>query len=208
MQLIIFFPPQISRLRITWSALKQTHASSYDLYETKLSSFSRSLNDASGALPLQKIVIPHLFPLVELLERSVNGSEILSFPWELNSPTFGLDTLLIHLDTARVITERPNLYRAVAERIILETELERCLLDLLCPQTHMKYIWGSRGVKACRDERLNKSEQLVNLLSEKVEPSWTDLKRVPNVCILNLRCNQILVVLFWNLQVCRVIWYR
>jgi hypothetical protein len=70
---------------------------------TKLKTAFKTLNDGSGLLPLQNVCIPDIAPLVVLLERN-NDSTTMELPWELSDPNSGLDILLTHLDTARLVT--------------------------------------------------------------------------------------------------------
>lgn len=126
------------------------------------------MNEAGGTLPVVNVTLPHIVPLVQLLERDTIDT-ILS--WEEIHADCGLDIVLAHLDTARLITEQCGLYRTTSESVMMGFHPDRGLLDMFRTETHLKLLWGCRGAEADRTERYPKFTELLNILSEKMEPS-------------------------------------
>ena len=90
----------------------------------------------------------------------------------MNQPFFGLEVILTHLETARLITSRIHLYRDATERFLASNSpslLNNKLLSILDPMVQAKFLWGSKGAEADRSERLAKFDHLLSLLSEVVE---------------------------------------
>ncbi|KAK3591467.1 hypothetical protein CHS0354_033465 [Potamilus streckersoni] len=164
--------PQIQRLHDTWMVLRQNHTNSAYNFDTKLRPAMRALNDGSS-LPLQDISIPNIMPLALLLER--DGRSVMNYlPWESSDVLSGLDIMLLHLDTARIITTQCTVYKNFAKKVIgnLQTEPEK--LEMFQTEFHLRFLWGSRGVGAEQVERHNKFSQLLTVYSEKMEPPGYD----------------------------------
>ncbi len=139
--------------------------------ETRLLNLLRSLNEASSMLPLQNICIPHILPLVEMLDRAPNDLDTL-WSWETGKNDFGLNILLAHLDTARIMTEQCGLYRTTAENILGTTfSPRRDMLDVFRTEMHLKLLWGARGACVNRNDRYAKFEEVLSVLSERAEPT-------------------------------------
>ncbi|XP_069121655.1 breast cancer anti-estrogen resistance protein 3 homolog isoform X3 [Argopecten irradians] len=164
---------QIQRLRDTWMVLRQNHTSSAFTFDTKHKAALKSLNDGSGLLPLQNVSIPDISSLVVLLER--DDESLLDYlPWENNDPNAGLDILLTHLDTARLITAQAGLYSVTGQALLNAFTPDTELLDMFRTEFQMKLLWGSKGASVERTLRLNKFEQLLAVLSNRAEPPGDD----------------------------------
>ncbi|XP_064650331.1 breast cancer anti-estrogen resistance protein 3 homolog isoform X2 [Lineus longissimus] len=162
--------PQVLRLRHTWIAFSQQFSDETYLYKMKLRPLMASLNQGTAALPLQNVCIPHIIPLVELLERDLDT--VLSLTsWEENDPHQGMDIILAHLDTARIVTEQCGLYRIKGQSIVDKLQADTELLDVFSTDLHLRLLWGAKGAGVRRCDRLVKFEQLLSLLSERAEPS-------------------------------------
>ncbi|ELU02452.1 hypothetical protein CAPTEDRAFT_34684, partial [Capitella teleta] len=155
--------PQIQHLKSTWDVLNTKHSSSLDLFRTKLNSLLTELNGAAGALPLQNISIPHIAPLLTLLENQLD-------PEASDLSSFDLDTILGHLDCARFITEHCYLYQATSQKILNGFRPQREIMDLFCTECHLKVLWGVRGARVATSERYPKVEQLLQVLAQRAEP--------------------------------------
>ncbi|XP_033727352.1 LOW QUALITY PROTEIN: breast cancer anti-estrogen resistance protein 3-like [Pecten maximus] len=164
---------QIQRLRDTWMVLRQNHTSSAFTFDTKHKAALKSLNDGSGLLPLQNVSIPDISSLVVLLERD-DDSLTDYLPWENADPNSGLDILLTHLDTARLITAQAGLYSVTGQALLNAFTPDTELLDIFRTEFQMKLLWGSKGASVERTLRLNKFEQLLTVLSNRAEPPGDD----------------------------------
>ncbi|XP_062593901.1 breast cancer anti-estrogen resistance protein 3 homolog isoform X2 [Saccostrea cucullata] len=163
----------ISRLRDTWLILRRNHTNSAFQFDTKLKSAYKSLMDGSGLLPLQNVSVPDIAPLVFLLER--DETSLTSYlPWELSDQNSGLDILLTHLDTARLITAQCGLYKVTAQNMMKSGKLEDIITDVFQTEFHLRMLWGAKGASVERKERQNKYEQLLSVLSNRAEPSGDD----------------------------------
>ena len=168
-------PPQVQRLRDTWLILRQAHTSSAFLFDTKLRPLLKSLNEGSGILPLHNVTLPNLTPVVHLLHRDLDDLDTL-LSWESSDPISGLDFLLAHLDIARIVASQTRMYREAARAVLKEVELEVVgeLEDVCRTEFQLRLMWGSKGARAARAERLKKFEQLLGVLSERLEPPGDD----------------------------------
>ncbi|XP_060064252.1 breast cancer anti-estrogen resistance protein 3 homolog [Ylistrum balloti] len=164
---------QIQRLRDTWMVLRQNHTSSAFTFDTKHKAALKSLNDGSGLLPLQNVTIPDISSLVVLLERD-DDSLLDYLPWENADPNSGLDILLTHLDTARLITAQAGLYSVTGQALLNAFTPDTELLDIFRTEFQMKLLWGAKGASVERTLRLNKFEQLLTVLSNRAEPPGDD----------------------------------
>lgn len=163
----------ITRLRDTWLILRRNHTSSAFQFDTKLKSAYKSLMDGSGLLPLQNVSIPDIAPLVFLLER--DESSLTNYlPWELSDQNSGLDILLIHLDTARLITAQCGLYKVTAENVMKTVKFEDVISDVFQTEFHLRILWGAKGATVERSERQKKYEQLLAVLSNRAEAPEDD----------------------------------
>ena len=165
--------PQVQRLRDTWLILRQMHTSSAYMFDTKLKPLLKSLHEGSGILPLQNVTLPNLTPVVQLLHRDLDDLDIL-FSWEASDPIAGLDFLLSHLDIARIVASQTRMYRTAAQAVMKEIEVVDELEDLCRTEFQLRLMWGSKGARATRAERLRKFEQLLGVLSERLEPPGDD----------------------------------
>lgn len=129
--------------------------------------------DGSGLLPLQNVSIPDIAPLVFLLER--DESSLTNYlPWELSDQNSGLDILLIHLDTARLITAQCRLYKVTAENVMKTLKFEDVISDVFQTEFHLRILWGAKAATVERSERQKKYEQLLAVLSNRAEAPEDD----------------------------------
>ncbi|ESN91045.1 hypothetical protein HELRODRAFT_194592 [Helobdella robusta] len=177
---------QVVRQKNVWKLLKMLHPSTFEIFEGKLLANYKSFLDGSAViLPYQRdTILPHLLPLVEILEKyAYEGDDVATcdaahssptsaklHSWEMNQPFYGLDIVLIHLDTTRLITQRVHLYLTASSNF-QKSNPHRVtfLLDLLDPRTQARYLWGSKGVVVNRFDRVSKLDSLLTILSEKYE---------------------------------------
>ncbi|TDH01962.1 hypothetical protein EPR50_G00168150 [Perca flavescens] len=104
--------PQISRLEQTWITLRQRHTEGAILYEKKLKPFMKNMNDGKELNALSNTSLPHIIPVLSLLERGMAVGEALE-PWE--SAEVGVDVVMYHLEAARTIAHHGGIYRTNTE---------------------------------------------------------------------------------------------
>ena len=130
------------------------------------------LHDGSGSLPVQDVCIPGINPIVQLLERTVDDENYL--PWESLDINNGLDTMLCHLDLARVVTAQCGVYRVTGNTVIKGVEPDQEMLEMFQTEFHLRFLWGFKGAGVARAERHNKFNMLLTAYSEKIEKEGDD----------------------------------
>ena len=95
--------------------------------------------------------------------------------WEKASGDLGLDIVLAHLDTARIITEHCGLYRVTGTSLMRTFSIDPHLRDLFRTETQMKLMWGAKGALVGSASRYAKFEEVLTVLSERLEPEETAL---------------------------------
>jgi len=138
---------------------------SSSIFQQKLCPLQRSLDASSGTLPLQSITVPHVLPLAELLEADIDSLGC-----------YTLDVALAHMDLARLVAAESRLYSSTAQAMMASHDrVDAALMDMIGTMTHMRLLWGARGVGVQRHDRLAKFDQVLAALSEKAEPQESSL---------------------------------
>ncbi|XP_041368185.1 SH2 domain-containing protein 3C-like [Gigantopelta aegis] len=160
---------KIQRLSNTLLMLRKNHTNSAYTLDTKLRPAFHSMNDGTSELPLQNVSIPHIGPIVHLLERDLD--DVLSLmSWEEEDSNYGLDIMLSHLDVARIIASQFGLYRINGSSVLSEMKENPELVDVFRTEFHMRLLWGMKGCGVNRRDRHTKFEQLLMILSNRAEP--------------------------------------
>ncbi|XP_019877057.1 breast cancer anti-estrogen resistance protein 3 homolog isoform X2 [Aethina tumida] len=168
--------PQIEALETTWHMLRQKYTDSAFNFEAKLRPTLKNMNSCSNP-QAPNTTIPHLLPLILLLERNLSdflnpGDQSLLAqsclgPWETNTQDFGLTTLLLHMQSARkYMSSSPN-YQRNAEIVLGEARMDELTLDIFKTEFQLKFLWGSRGAYAPSVERHSKFDQVLNIMAQK-----------------------------------------
>ncbi|KAM5322798.1 breast cancer anti-estrogen resistance protein 3 isoform 1-T2 [Glossophaga mutica] len=161
--------PQITRLEKTWTALRRQHTQSAILYEKQLKPFSRVLHEgreSTCVLP-NSVSVPLLMPLVTLMERQAvtfEGTDM----WEKNDES--CEIMMNHLTTARLMAEAAGSYRLNAERILEGFQPDEEMSEIFKTEFQMRLLWGSKGAQVNPTERYEKFNQILTVLSRKLEP--------------------------------------
>jgi len=156
---------QISRLSSAWQRFADQFCTSNSMFQLKLCPLQRSLDVSSGTLPLQSVTVPHVLPLADLLEAD---SSALGH--------YTVDVALAHMDLARLVAAESRLYCSMAQAMMASRDrVDPALMDMLSTMTHMRLLWGARGVGVQRQDRLAKFVQVLSALSDKAEPQESSL---------------------------------
>jgi len=87
-----------------------------------------------------------------------------------------LDAALAHMDLARLVAAESRLYRSTSLAMLASRDrVDAALMDMLGTMTHMRLLWGARGVGVHRRDRLAKFAQVLDALSDKLEPRESSL---------------------------------
>ncbi|XP_028134652.1 breast cancer anti-estrogen resistance protein 3 homolog isoform X2 [Diabrotica virgifera virgifera] len=168
--------PQIEKLNTTWHMLRQKYTDSAFNFEAKLRPMLKNMNSCSNP-QAPNTTIPHLLPLILLLERNLNDfltindqnqlvQTSLGF-WEWNTQDFGIGTLLNHMEQARKYLEMCSAYQRNAEIVLGEARTDELTIDIFRTEFQLKFLWGSRGAFANANERHTKFEQVLTVMAEK-----------------------------------------
>nr|KAF6443149.1 BCAR3 adaptor protein, NSP family member [Molossus molossus] len=161
--------PQITRLEKTWTALRHQYTQTAILYEKQLKPFSKLLHEgreSTCVLP-NNVSVPLLMPIVTLMERQAvtfEGTDM----WEKNDES--CEMLMNHLATARVVAEGANSYRTNAEKILEGFQPDEEMSEIFKTEFQMRLLWGSKGAEVSQTERYEKFNQILTVLSRKLEP--------------------------------------
>ncbi|TKS84592.1 SH2 domain-containing protein 3C [Collichthys lucidus] len=159
--------PQISRLEQTWVTLRQRHTEGAILYEKKLKPFMKNMNDGKESSALSNTSLPHIIPVLSLLERGMALGEALE-PWE--SAEVGVDVVMYHLEAARTIAHHGGIYKTNAETKLQGLQERAEIHEIFQTEFQMRLLWGSRGSEGSQSERYEKFDKVLTALSHKLEP--------------------------------------
>ncbi|XP_037608997.1 SH2 domain-containing protein 3C isoform X2 [Sebastes umbrosus] len=159
--------PQISRLEQTWVTLRQRHTEGAILYEKKLKPFMKNMNDGKESNALSNTSLPHIIPVLSLLERGMAVGEALE-PWE--SAEVGVDVVMYHLEAARTIAHHGGIYRTNTETKLQGFQERAEIHEIFQTEFQMRLLWGSRGSEGSQSERYEKFDKVLTALSHKLEP--------------------------------------
>ncbi|XP_059214304.1 SH2 domain-containing protein 3C [Centropristis striata] len=159
--------PQISRLEQTWVTLRQRHTEGAILYEKKLKPFMKNMNDGKDSSALSNTSVPHIIPVLSLLERGLAVGEALE-PWE--SAEVGVDVVMYHLEAARTIAHHGGIYRTNTETKLQGFQERAEIREIFQTEFQMRLLWGSRGSEGSQSERYEKFDKVLTALSHKLEP--------------------------------------
>ncbi|XP_041064596.1 breast cancer anti-estrogen resistance protein 3 isoform X2 [Carcharodon carcharias] len=159
--------PQITRLEETWTVLRRTHTQSAIVYEKTLKPCIKALNEGREEVPLSKTTIPHLMPLITLMEREFVTFEATEL-WE--SIDQGCEIMFKHLENARCFTYNAAVYKTNTKRILAGFESDEELLETFQTEFAMRLLWGSKGAQVNQSERYEKFMMILTALSRKLEP--------------------------------------
>ncbi|XP_067846047.1 breast cancer anti-estrogen resistance protein 3 isoform X2 [Heptranchias perlo] len=159
--------PQITRLEQTWTALRRTHTQSAIVYEKTLKPFIKALNEGREEVPLNKITVPLLMPLITLMERQFVTFESTEL-WE--SIDQGCEIMLKHLENARSIAYNAAVFKTNAKRILAGFQSDEEMLETFKTEFAMRLLWGSKGAQVNQTERYEKFMMILTALSRKLEP--------------------------------------
>ncbi|XP_062414819.1 SH2 domain-containing protein 3C isoform X2 [Pungitius pungitius] len=159
--------PQISRLEQTWVTLRQRHTEGAILYEKKLKPFMKNMNDGKESNALANTSVPHIIPILSLLERGMAVGEALE-PWE--SAEVGVDVVMYHLEAARTMAHHGGIYRTNTETKLQGFQERAEIHEIFQTEFQMRLLWGSRGSEGSQSERYEKFDKVLTALSYKLEP--------------------------------------
>ncbi|XP_004595923.2 SH2 domain-containing protein 3A-like [Ochotona princeps] len=153
--------PQVARLERTWRQLRRSHTESALAFEQELKPLMRALEEGAGPCEPGEVALPHVAPAVRLLE----GEEEPAGPLEESC-----GRLLRTLQGARRVARDAPRYRRAAARRLRGFQPDPLLREAFTTSFVQRLLWGSRGARAPRRERLDKFQGVLRALSQRLEP--------------------------------------
>uniref|UniRef100_A0A3P8UKT7 SH2 domain-containing protein n=1 Tax=Cynoglossus semilaevis TaxID=244447 RepID=A0A3P8UKT7_CYNSE len=150
---------QVVRLQMTWRALRRNHTESAVLYEKKLKPFMNSLNEGDG----------ESWPFTVVLTAHTGGS---ARDCDLTSSCSSTESVLLYdlLQSARSIAVHAEDYQSHAHSLLSGWEPVPELLEACRTEFALRLLWGHAGATASRNERYEKFDKILCVLSDKLEP--------------------------------------
>ncbi|XP_078063888.1 breast cancer anti-estrogen resistance protein 3 homolog [Mustelus asterias] len=158
--------PQIVRLEHTWRTLRRNHTDSAIKFEKELKPFAKSLNEGKAELPLQNITVPHILPIITLMERQ-SVSDVME-AWDNVDQSCAM--LLKTLEAARSVTLNAATYKANAEAKLKDFHANDELLEAFKTEFALRLFWGANATELSQNERYEKFDKILSALSRKLEP--------------------------------------
>ncbi|XP_042621345.1 breast cancer anti-estrogen resistance protein 3 homolog isoform X1 [Cyprinus carpio] len=153
--------PQVVRLEMTWRALRRSHTDSAVTFEKSLKPFMKSLNEGEDAVVSGPLSLPHMEPLLKLME----GED------SVESTDRGCQLLYNLLQSARNAALHANDCTLHAHGLLSAGwEPIPELLEVFQTEFALRLFWGQTGAKADRKERYAKFDRILTVLSNKLEP--------------------------------------
>ncbi|XP_045566345.1 breast cancer anti-estrogen resistance protein 3 homolog isoform X3 [Salmo salar] len=156
--------PQVVRLERTWRALRRNHTESAVMFEKTLKPFMKALNDGDGeedSVVQGPLAVPHLVPLLRLMEGE-----------EGEHTERGCQLLYNTLQAARNAALHAPQYQEHAHSLLTgDWEPIPELLECFRTEFALRLFWGQTGAAADKEKRYDKFDQILTVLSNKLEPS-------------------------------------
>uniref|UniRef100_A0A2K5CPG1 SH2 domain containing 3A n=1 Tax=Aotus nancymaae TaxID=37293 RepID=A0A2K5CPG1_AOTNA len=152
---------QVSRLEHTWRHLRRSHTEAALAFEQELKPLMRALDEGAGPCDPGEVALPHVAPVVRLLE----GGEEVAGPLEESG-----ERLLRTLHGARQMARLAPKFRKVAAQRLRGFRPNPELSEALTTGFLRRLLWGSRGAGAPRAERFEKFQRVLGVLSLRLEP--------------------------------------
>ncbi|CAL8286067.1 unnamed protein product [Arctogadus glacialis] len=154
--------PQVVRLEMTWRALRRSFTESAVLFEKKLKPFMKSLSEGDDTVVQGPVAVPHLVPLLMAMEGEDPGED----------SERGCQLLYDMLQAARNAALNAPVYQRHAHSLLTAGDWEAVpeLLEAFRTEFALRLFWGQAGAEAERQERYDKFDTILGVLSDKLEP--------------------------------------
>ncbi|KAF0037143.1 hypothetical protein F2P81_010017 [Scophthalmus maximus] len=153
--------PQVERLQMTWRGLRRNHTESAVLFEKTLKPFMNSLSEGDDSVVQGPVAVPHLVPLLMVME----GED------PVENSDRGCQLLYDVLQSARSAALHAQEYQKHAHTLLTGGwEPIPELLEAFRTEFALRLLWGQSGAGASREERYEKFDKILSVLSDKLEP--------------------------------------
>ncbi|XP_053560460.1 breast cancer anti-estrogen resistance protein 3 homolog [Bombina bombina] len=153
--------PQVTRLEHTWQTLRENYTQSAISFQKHLKPALMELDECISLPPSNGIVVPHILPVLRAMEGELDWGG----PVEDSC-----GRLLRVLQAARSYATNAEVHRNNAETKLGGFEPHPELREAFQTEFSMRLFWGSKGVGVEQSERYKKFDQILTVLSQKLEP--------------------------------------
>ncbi|KAJ8264175.1 hypothetical protein GJAV_G00146050 [Gymnothorax javanicus] len=162
--------PQVARLEMTWRTLRRNHTDSAVTFEKVLKPFLQALNEGNDEAVEGPLSVPHVLPLLRVMEGEDVGEHT----------ERGCELLLNTLQAARRAALNAPQYQTHAHALLSAGwEPIPELLEAFRTEFALRLFWGQSGASAEKQERWDKFDSVLTVLSEKLEPTDSNPKFEP-----------------------------
>lgn len=153
--------PQVTRLEQTWQVLRQTHTDSAIAFHKELKPALRDMDECLTVPSPNNIVVPHILPVLRALEGEDDWG---------GAVEDSCGRLLRVLQAARSYASNAEVYQSNAECKLKGFIPQPELREAFKTEFSLRMFWGSKGATAEQAERHKKFDQILSVLSQKLEP--------------------------------------
>ncbi|KAM9296877.1 breast cancer anti-estrogen resistance protein 3 homolog [Gastrophryne carolinensis] len=153
--------PQVTRLEQTWQVLRQTHTDSAITFHKQLRPALREMDECLTVPSPTNVVVPHILPILKALE----GEDDWGGPVEESC-----GRVLRILQAGRSYAANAEVHRNNAQSKLAGFVPQPELKEAFQTEFSLRMFWGSKGASADQSERFKKFDQILNVLSQKLEP--------------------------------------
>ncbi|XP_056403449.1 breast cancer anti-estrogen resistance protein 3 homolog [Hyla sarda] len=153
--------PQVARLEQTWKMLRQTHTDSAITFHKQLKPALRDMDECLTVPSPTNIVVPHILPVLKALEGEDDWG---------GAVEESCGRLLRILQASRSYAANAEVYHSNADGKLNGFVPQPELREAFKTEFSLRLFWGSKGSMAEKAERYKKFDQILNVLSQKLEP--------------------------------------
>ncbi|KAG8542554.1 hypothetical protein GDO81_026511 [Engystomops pustulosus] len=153
--------PQVARLEQTWQILRQTHTDSAITFHKRLKPSLREMDECLTVPLPNKVVVPHILPVLKALEGEDDWG---------GAVEESCGRLFRILQAARSYATNAEVYQKNAECKLEGFTPQPELREAFKTEFSLRMFWGSKGATAEQAARYKKFDQILNVLSQKLEP--------------------------------------
>ncbi|XP_069808890.1 breast cancer anti-estrogen resistance protein 3 homolog [Dendropsophus ebraccatus] len=164
--------PQVARLEQTWQMLRQTHTDSAITFHKQLKPALRDMDECLSDQSPTNIVVPYILPVLKALEGDDDWG---------GAVEEGCGRLLRVLQAARSYATNAEVYQSNADSKLSGFIPQPELSEAFKTEFSLRMFWGSKGATAEQAERYRKFDQILNVLSQKLEPETQRSRLVSSI---------------------------
>lgn len=184
--------PQIHSMGSLWKNLERRYTNNAVTFRKKLRPLLHQLDQGKDQIRIAATCIPHIMPLVRLLEHQVSGiphntsldstvatvlptspsadsmelesNSDVKWHWWENVPDESFDSLLHHLHYGRLVVESVDEFKKTANTRLSDFEEIVVVREMFTTDFQMRLLFGFRSSESPREERFDKFDRIITAL--------------------------------------------